>query len=250
MNVSGFTFVHNAIENGYPLTEAIWSVIDTVDEMVVVDMESTDGTVTLLERLGVRVLHGEWIPGAGGACLAKAHEMHVECKEPVILHFEADEVFGSSLSRTVAKMIAAGHTSLAVYRLQLEQNFQRCRWYPSEVHRVFPRGTVQKQGHTTKQHWEYLDPPVFVPPEAGYLWDFPSMCRGDWIPRMKVQAELWGHEPKFKLVPYHFNEPVTELTEKEAEEYIRDPIWQWKMTPFRIPRLMEGYLGKERCHVR
>jgi hypothetical protein len=32
--ISGFTFIHNAISSGYPY----------VDEMVVVDMQSTDGT--------------------------------------------------------------------------------------------------------------------------------------------------------------------------------------------------------------
>jgi len=243
MKVSGFTFVHNAINSGYPISEAIWAIAPYVDEMVVVDMASTDGTLDFIAPLGVRVIPGEWIPGAGGACLEKAHAMHTACRGDVIWHFEGDEVFSEPLAKEVNRLIRLGHTSLAVQRLQLEQNFQRCRWYPEPVHRVFERGSAQKRGHTTAQHFEFEDV-LTLSPENGYLWDFPVMCRDNWIPRMRKQAELWGHEPKFKLVRRHFLQGELTLTELQAKNHLNDPIWLWKRTPFDIPRVMQAYVGR------
>ena len=247
MNVSGFSFVHNAIENGYPIFEAIDAISEYVDEMVFVDMASTDGTQVFLARLGVRTLPGDWIPGAGGACLAAAHKMHTACRGEVIWHFEGDEVFSPELAKAIGDHLLAGDKSLFVYRLQLEQNFQRCRWYPYPVHRIFERGKAQKQGHTTKEHWENDASANYgLASSYGFLWDFPVMCRDDWIPRMKTQAKLWGHEPKYRLTPYHFNEPKIELTEEEARLYLRDPIWTDRRSPFAIPPSVQPLVGKLR----
>ncbi len=155
--ISGFTFVHNAIESGYPIVEAILAVYPYVDEIVIVDMQSTDGTRELLESFAnlyydresdfdpdfdhcpLRILNGFW-GNEAGETLRQAHSKHVECSGDIILHFEADEVYDDRLVNKICRGIRYGDMEdIAVYRLQLEQNFQRCRWYPELVHRVFPR---------------------------------------------------------------------------------------------------------------
>ena len=37
IKISGFSYIHNAIAGGYPLLEAVHSIYDYVDEMVIVD---------------------------------------------------------------------------------------------------------------------------------------------------------------------------------------------------------------------
>ena len=130
--VSGFTYVHNAIAGGYPILEAIHSVIDFVDEIVVVDCQSTDDTRRLLERLAkddsykLRVIDGKWGSEAGET-LKRAHFLHTFCEGDVIIHFEADEVFDRLLIQEINLEIECGNYDLAVWRIQLEQNFQRVR---------------------------------------------------------------------------------------------------------------------------
>lgn len=242
IKVSGFTYIHNAIAGGYPLLEAIHSVIDYVDEMVVVDCASTDGTRKLLDRLGVRIIDGEWGSEAGET-LKKAHALHTLCEGDVIVHFEADEIFDRDLIREVNLQIECGNYDLAVWRLQLEQNFQRCRWYPEPVHRVFPKGSVTKDGHTTTRHKDAHQ----IAPEWGYLWDCASCFRDNWKTRFEQQARLWGHsEPIYRRVPLHFlQEPV----DFDVEAFLSEPQWTWQTTPFDIPEILRPLVGKTKYEV-
>ena len=50
MEISGFTFAHNAIDSGYPIIEAIDAVMSWVDSLYVVDMQSTDTTRQVLKK--------------------------------------------------------------------------------------------------------------------------------------------------------------------------------------------------------
>ncbi len=49
MRVCGFSFVRNALENDYPVVEAVRSVLPLCDEFQLVVADSTDGTLDYLE---------------------------------------------------------------------------------------------------------------------------------------------------------------------------------------------------------
>jgi glycosyltransferase involved in cell wall biosynthesis len=172
--ISGFTFIHNAIDSGYPIVEAIRAVQPYVDEIVIVDMQSTDNTKDILEQLAdidhknkleytynkgkyykhynIKIIDGYW-GNEAGETLRQAHNQYRQCSGDVIIHFEADEVYDDRLIKYIVELIKYDHTDISVHRLQLEQNFQRCRWYPEPVHRVFPRlSHTRKEGHTTDRH--------------------------------------------------------------------------------------------------
>lgn len=231
--ISGFSFVHNGIDGGYPFVESITAIKPFVDEMVVVDMQSDDGTRDVLKRLGVRILDGVWTPGTAGECLKTAHSMHIECKHDVIMHCEADEVFDPWLANEMASLYTLeGIDSISCYRLQLEQNFQRCRWYPELVHRMFRRDAgVVKNGHTTNSHWSSVQ----LPPSDGYLWDITNCFRDDWLGRVENQAELWGEEPKYRFVQHHMVYGTVETTRDVAEKFLTQPHWTWDASPFDLP---------------
>lgn len=252
MSISGFSYVHNAISVGIPIREAILAVRDYVDEVVIVDAESTDGTREFLEEFDAvdRVLDGKW-GNEAGETLARLHAMHVECKGDTIIHMEGDEIFSDNLISEISHFLRKteeGIQNIAVYRLQTEANYQRMRWYPEIVHRVFPKGSVKKQGHTTDLPETKLDR-ICTPIESlGFLWDITNCFRDNWMARVEQQARLWNEEPKYRMVPLHFSHPI-ELTREQAEKRLKEDHWTWSTTPLDIPEILKPLVGVTKYHV-
>ena len=162
--------------------------------------------------------------------------MHTLCKGDIIVHFEADEVFEKRI------LLSAIHEYdhfeyKAFWRLQVEQNFQRIRWYPELVTRVFPKGKATKEGHTIKET-EYT---VAIP--FGFLWDVTNCFRDQWIARCEQQARLWGTEPKYRMVGLHANSGLEELTREQAEERLKEPHWTWTSSPLDLPDILKPLVG-------
>lgn len=251
--VSGFTFIHNALESGYPIAEAISAVRPHVDDMTVVNMESTDRTLELLHALASmgdidNIVSGKWTPGGAGECLRWNHELNVRCKHDLIWHFEADEVFDDSLASEVARRIAIGDVDIAVWRLQVEQNFQRCRWYPTPVHRIFHKGRATKDGETTIQHRKCCRPIHIISSEYGFLWDITNVFRDNWRRRADKNAELWGH----RFASYQFTENHSALgfrkihTDEDIASFLADERWLWNTSPFQLPDILKPLVGVAR----
>ncbi len=235
MKISGFTFGHNLIQGGFPFVESISAVRPFVDEIIAVDIESTDGTFNILDKLCDKVLTSSW---DGRDTTPRAFLKHIECKGDIVIFFEADEVYDDNLLSEALWAIERRHLHLAVWRLQLEANFQRCKWYPIPVHRIFPKG----------EGTYHLDPvgcPSYahvLPPSAGYLWDVSGCFRDNWFSRKKNQAEIWG-ESRHLMVRQHYLESV-EIGVIEEENFLNEPYWLWESTPFAIPDILKPLLGK------
>ena len=245
MKISGFTFIHNAIDGGLPIVEAIRAVQPYVDEVVVIDMQSTDRTREVLEWLEVRIVDGKWGSEAGET-LKEAHSQHEKCTGDVIIHFEADEVFDDGLIEKVRANILSGITDISVHRLQVSQNFQKIRWYPEVVHRVFPNHSqTHKDGHTTDRHGSAY----IMSPENGFLWDCTNIFRDNFLNRIKNQSVLWNESPRYRLVPLHYLHEV-ELTEGQVKLRLEDNHWLWKTTPLNIPDILKPLLGMTKYEPR
>lgn len=238
MKISSFTFCHDAYLGGYPLAEAIYAVRPFVDEVVGVDMASTDGTRAILERLCDRVFDSPW--DVAGKPMDVAFRMHVQCSGDLILLHEADEVFDPELAKAVVGLAKAGYSDLRVWRLQISQGGQRMPWAPHLVHRLFPNG-----GGT------YLDNPVVAPDTIpivsarhGYLWDVTKWFRDCYWDRRKAHGEVWGHQRNV-MAREHFLQH-SECSEQELEAILASPHWEFKESPFALPQLVRGLLGKTR----
>ena len=75
MKIAGFTIIKNAVENDFPIVEAIKSVLPVVDEMIVLIGDSTDDTIALIESIGnpkIKIHHSVWDKNLrkGGVVLA------------------------------------------------------------------------------------------------------------------------------------------------------------------------------------
>jgi hypothetical protein len=101
MNVSGFTFVRNAIRYDYPVAESIGSILPLCDEVIVAVGKSEDGTRELIESIGspkIRIIDTVWDESLrkGGEVLAvetnKAFDA-VSADATWAFYIQADEVF-------------------------------------------------------------------------------------------------------------------------------------------------------------
>ncbi len=66
MKVSGFTFLRNAHQLGYPFVESIRSILPIVDEYVIALGPSQDGTGEMIRQIGdprIRILKTQWNEG-------------------------------------------------------------------------------------------------------------------------------------------------------------------------------------------
>ena len=253
--ISAFTFIRNALHGGYPLLEAIAAVHPYVDETVVLDMGSDDGTYEILHGIAecnprIRVHQMEWDVSKGPAILGEAHAKHAElCQGDVIVHMEADEIYDRSLIESVVDFIKIGNEQQLVWRLQVEQNFSRCRWYPTPCHRVFRKGTVTKRGHSTVEHLTadlaLAESFILDPVPSGFLWDVTNCFRDQWWGRLEQNAELWNQGVQPRLVPLHAAERWDGLSEEQANEKLREPHWTFRKSPFDLPELLKFWVGQE-----
>lgn len=75
MKVSGFTFIRNAVNNDYPITEAIQSILPLCDEFVVAVGRSDDDTLSLIKQIDspkIKIIETVWDEAAkeGGRAFA------------------------------------------------------------------------------------------------------------------------------------------------------------------------------------
>lgn len=105
------------------ITRAIKSVGDLVDEIIVVDSGSTDGTQALCESLGAKVFHNEW-PGYGpqkryAEDLARNH---------IIFNLDADEWLSDEL-RAELKLLFSQHSlPSATYKMRVTIVYPHCEF--------------------------------------------------------------------------------------------------------------------------
>lgn len=238
MKISGFTFGHNLIQGGFPFCESIAAVRPYVNEVIAVDIESTDGTFRVLDLLCDKVLTSSW---DGRDTTPRAFLKHVECSGDIVVFFEADEVYDDNLLSEALWAIERGYRHIGVWRLQLEANFQKVRQYPIPVHRIFPKGEGSYHIHPTN----LPDFPVHVlSPDAGYLWDCSQCFRDNYWQRKQNQAEIWG-EPRSLMVAEHFTEP-TEISRIEEENRLQQPCWTWTSSPLKLPQILLPLVGQTR----
>lgn len=249
--VSGFIFGHNLVHGGYPVIEVIKSIIPYVDNMTFVDMQCTDETVSVIQKFfsgfyigkDLKIVQSRWRPGTCEDCLDEAYNHNTEIDGDIVWMAEADEVYDDNLASQIRNRLDEGIDYMSVYRVQVEQNFQRCRWYPDfPVLRVFPKGSTVRKGHTgiPKDSTRAVSE---VQTDYGYIWDVSNCFRDDWRNRIEQNAELWGELPQYRATPYHFTAQPWVVNVSEIETFLGQPHWTWERSPFSLPYCLQHLVG-------
>ncbi len=111
--------------------------LDFVDEIVVLDQGSDDGTAEICARLGAVLHQSEWL--GFGPTKQKAVGL---CRNDWVLSIDSDEVVGPGLRE--ALLALPENPDFAAYRLNRISMFlgkwiRHCGWYPDYVVRLFNR---------------------------------------------------------------------------------------------------------------
>lgn len=92
------------------LPRALRSVRGLVDEIVVIDSGSTDGTQAIAEQAGARVVFNAW-KGFG----AQKRFGEEQCRNPWLLNIDADEVVSEQLAHEIRALFASGEPQAVAY---------------------------------------------------------------------------------------------------------------------------------------
>ena len=111
MQISGFTFVRNAIKYDYPVVESITSILPVVDEFIVSVGNSDDQTLSLIQSIPspkIKIVESVWDDSlrSGGRVLAVETDKafsHVSEKSDWAFYLQADEVVHEKYHQTILK---------------------------------------------------------------------------------------------------------------------------------------------------
>ena len=111
MLISGFTIIRNAVENDYPVVEAIRSILPVVDEMIVLIGDSSDQTEALIQAIGspkIKIHHSAWdmTLRSGGRVLAVETDKAADLINPEsdwAFYIQADEVIHEQYHGAILK---------------------------------------------------------------------------------------------------------------------------------------------------
>ena len=121
MRISGFTFIRNGNQLGYPFVPAIRSLLPLCDEIIVNVPRSTDDTLAAVRAIGdpkIRVVETEWDdnPRAGGRTLSHHTNLALEkCTGDWCVYIQGDEVLHED---SIPAMRAAMQAELANPQVQ------------------------------------------------------------------------------------------------------------------------------------
>jgi glycosyltransferase involved in cell wall biosynthesis len=96
------------------IVRTIRAVKEWVDEVVVIDSGSTDGTQRLAAAEGARVIFHEW-PGFG----QQKRFGETQCRNEWLLNIDADEVVSPALAAEIQALFSRGEPPLGVYALPI-----------------------------------------------------------------------------------------------------------------------------------
>lgn len=279
-NISACTVVKNMF-NGYPLFEAIASIMHLVDEIVILDMGSTDGTyealVMLAEECEKISSTQRQFPWRHAAEIADAQTTAVKmCKSDYVLFFQADEVWHENLVDQFSRIMHVGTNmdDLVFWRIQLENNLQDMKWVPHPVHRfgrkehfVFSgnsMNTLRFREHEVRQemmpmHSKFRDWPMdYVHEYARDYWEnldpknidiydeciFDISKNGLFLDGIVRKCE--EHAVLWSEEPNVNGIPIAQW----YEDALNDKKWGQLESSFPIPRIMKFHLGKREYAIR
>lgn len=98
--------------------ETLRAVRHLTDDLVVVDSGSTDGTQSIAEELGARVIFHAW-PGYG----PQKRFAEEQCRHVWLLNLDADEVVPPDLAAEIEALFAKGAPDEDAYRIRIAEIF-------------------------------------------------------------------------------------------------------------------------------
>lgn len=126
ITISGFTFVRNAVMNGYPFIESIESLLPLVDEFVVAVGKSEDDTldrVRAIDNPKIKIVETHWnevMRDRGFVYGQQKMIAHYNCSGDWAFYLEGDEVVHEDDLEKIRRQIEAVHNDHSVEALYFD----------------------------------------------------------------------------------------------------------------------------------
>lgn len=269
--LSGAVFIKNNMQ-GYCLWESVWTLLPVLDELVVLDLGSEDGTLETLKDIAsvnkkVRVEQGKFPNGTNANEFAiLANEVIGMTTNDCVLYWQADEIWHPMLIKLMIQKFDEGNYDLSFWRIQYKENFQRVKWYPHFVHRVGRKGAfhfaTENAPNTDGMNSDrYMDATLCSSYGAEYFMKWGEMGEekikpyvGEMIMDVSNTGAFFENIiSKRKAHGPFWNEDCSIEGKPCDQWYAREknnPNWLKENTPFNIPPIMQWHLGKVRYEVR
>ncbi len=146
INVTGASFVRNAFRAGFPLFEAMASVLSITDQFCLLDLGSDDGTYETCMDIAKKnkrltVFRERWSNPNDSSAFADATNRIIDlCPTEAVLIHQADEIFHENLLAEFKRCYDNKQYALTVERIQLGCNFSQVRWLPHMLCRSVIKG--------------------------------------------------------------------------------------------------------------
>lgn len=265
--ISGATFTKDTFVGGWPLFESIATLLPVVKNYVVLDMGSTDGTYEKLKEIEktnpkIKVIQNKWSVVDAKAFADAANECITACECETVLFHQADEIWHQNLVNLMVADLEKGIKSMSFWRYQLRENLQVMKWMPHPVQRVGSKKelTMIKDGMNPQgdgfaapicgsydggwfTRWgnEFTTQPTKLPTNEMIL-DISQvgMFRDNIVKKRSLHAPMW-----------HESNDIEGMSPDEwiKQQYL-NPNWRKQDTPFNIPYIMRGLLGRPKYELR
>lgn len=263
--VSACFFIRNAYVGAFCPFESLAMILPLVSEVVILDLESNDGTWETLQEIAphnpkVKLHRKPWPHIDAGVFADLANELVVMCGHERVWYYQADEIPHEKLIPLIRQRFDRNEFELAFWRIQYKENWQGVRWFPHLVHRVGIRGQFNfvGDGMTTDRTWDAricsdyggemfpkwgeLGEEGIKPYVGQMLMDVSQLggFRDNIIERRALHAPFWHESTNIEgLVPGEW-----------AERAMDNPNWTKTESPFDLPAIMRHHVGRTRYELR
>lgn len=260
MNVSATTFIRNAFKGGFPVFESMATMLWLpIDEFVILDMGSDDGTHEILEKIAiandrVRLVNAKWSRMDASAFADVANECVKACHTDNVLFYQADEVWHPALLPLIEEKWIQDEYDLSFWRIQLKTNFQEIKWWPHIIHRCIVKGesTYIGDGMNTDRTWDAKL--VYDKYDAGWftLWSDKFGSRPETLPWEEFVFDIHASfdlnmvEWKKLHAPF-WHEPDDVIDGMRRDAWLKLLAEEQRLanttTPYRLPPILEDCVG-------
>jgi glycosyltransferase involved in cell wall biosynthesis len=279
-NLSACVFIKDNFKGAFCLYESVASLLPFVDEFVVMDLGSTDGTLEILREITQAntkfklIIKNKWPEIDAGVFADLANELVNFCANDKVLYFQADEIWHQDLLKLMQTEFDQGNFDLAFWRIQYRNNFQYTKWLPHIVHRVGYKDNFNFVGDGMNTNRTY-DAKICSQYGGEYFpkWGEFHAKSGDdaikpYVNEMIMDVSQVGGfrdniiDRRLLHIPlWHETSPILPEWDSNGKEYkveahvwarnAKDnPDWTKALSPFDLPQIMRYHIGKTRYELR
>ena len=161
MKISGFTFIRNGIQLGYPFVQSIRSLLPLCDEVIVNVPSSTDTTLDAVRTIGdpkLKIIETNWDESMRKGGLILSHHTNIaldQCTGDWCVYIQGDEVLHEDSVALMRSSMEKSFNNPAVQGLLVDYTHfygdywtQTCGfgWYYSEVRIVRRNNHIRSRG--------------------------------------------------------------------------------------------------------